>query len=211
MVSRWLRPINLSTVSGTVGALAVDQVLLSIQRMNVNSMMNNVSPVNLSRFRGLSRIQFDSPGSLVRFELVRDAGTIRFDGYVASGGGGGTFEFVPNPNFADRMSSSGYSALTPEKTFLCAVYDVGLDFARDIQRTGLEGVTLENLIRLAGPGITADWIRQVQSLGYPKLSVEDAIRLRGHGITPDYIREARRRFKDISINDLIRLKGAGIL
>ena len=68
-----------------------------------------------------------------------------------------------------------------------------------------------DLIRLAGPGVTADWIRQVQSLGYPKLSVEDAVRLRGQGITQDYIREARRRFKDISINDLIRLKEAGIL
>ena len=166
----------------TMGDLAGDQVLLNIQRVNVNSMMNNVSPVNLSRFRGLSRIQFDSPGSLVRFELVRDAGTIRFDGYVASGGGGGTFEFVPNPNFADRMSSSGYSALTPEKTFLCAVYDVGLDFAREIRSTGLQEVTLDNLIRLRGQGISSDYIRKVQ-----------------------------KRFKDISVNDLIRLKGAGIL
>jgi hypothetical protein len=80
------------------------------------------------------------------------------------------------------MDGLGYSGLTEEKTFVCAVYDVGVDFARGIRSTGLQGVTLDNLIRL-----------------------------RGQGISPDYIREARKRFKDISVNDLIRLKGAGIL
>jgi hypothetical protein len=66
-----------------VGVLKGDQVLLNIQRTNSNSRMSNVTPVTLSRLRGLSRAQFDSTGSLVRFELVRDAGTIRFDGYIA--------------------------------------------------------------------------------------------------------------------------------
>jgi hypothetical protein len=37
--------------------------------------VSNSSHVNLSSFRGLSRPQFDSSGSLVRFELIRDAGT----------------------------------------------------------------------------------------------------------------------------------------
>jgi hypothetical protein len=166
----------------TVGVPFGDHVLLSIQRINGNSRMSHSSPVDLSLFRGLSRSQFDSSGSLVRFELVRDAGTMRFEGYVQRDGGGGTFAFVPSPNFANQMGALGYSGLTEESAFVCAVYDVGLVFSREIQRTGLQGLTLENLIRL-----------------------------RGQGISPDYVRAAQKRFKDISINDLIRLKGAGIL
>jgi hypothetical protein len=194
----------------TVGALAGDQVLLTIQRMNVNPdeqrFPRKSEPVPCSEPRA---VRFTGVTRAIRTRPRRGHHPFRW--LHSEWRRWRHVRVCSKSELADRMSSSGYSGLTPEKIFVCAVYDVGLDFARDIQRTDLEGVTLENLIRLAGPGITADWIRQVQSLGYPKLSVEDAIRLRGQGITPDYIREAGRRFKDVSINDLIRLKGAGIL
>jgi hypothetical protein len=43
------------------------------------------------------------------------------------------------------------------------------------------------------------------------VSVDDAVRLQGLDITPGYIKEAQKRFKNITIDDLIRLKGMGIL
>src|SRR5215471_13541195 len=74
-----------------------DQVQLVIHRSAGNSHMSD-SPgaLDLSRFRGLTRAQFDSSGSLAHFELVRDAGTVRFGGYVQRAGGGGTFTFARN-------------------------------------------------------------------------------------------------------------------
>jgi hypothetical protein len=76
---------------------------------------------------------------------------------------------------------------------------------------GYKDLTINDAIRLREHGASPDWIRQVQSLGYPNVSLNDVIRLREQGLTPEAIRDARNRFKDLTINQLIGLKESGIL
>src|SRR5205823_4628743 len=124
-----------------------------LQRTNGNSNMNDSSSVDLSRLRGLSRAQFDSSGTIVRFELVRDAGMLRFDGYVQRGGGGGVFTFSPDANFATQIRSLGYPALSDEKMFTLAIYDVSAVYIRDIGAAGIHPESIDQLIRLKGAGV----------------------------------------------------------
>jgi hypothetical protein len=126
---------NSSPITGqwTIGGPMVqDKVQLTIRRSSANSNMSSSSPAPLSQLRGLTQAQLDSSGSMARFELVRDAGTLRFEGYLQGGGGGGTFTFSPNPNFAGEMSSLGYSGLSDEKVFSMAVHDVSVAYIRDM-------------------------------------------------------------------------------
>jgi len=51
----------------------------------------------------------------------------------------------------------------------------------------------------------------MQSLGFPKLSMDDIIRFRAHGIDADFVREARKRFKDITPDQMLALRAHGIL
>ena len=93
---------NAAPISGqwTIGrASEPDRVQLTLQRNTADSSMSNSTPVDFAQFRGVSPAQLNSTGRVAQFELVRDAGTFRLDGYLRSGGGGGTFQFSPNPKF----------------------------------------------------------------------------------------------------------------
>src|ERR1041385_9177912 len=66
-----------------------DKVRFGSQRTGPNHNMNSSSDAPLSQFSGITRAQIDSTGAVVRFELVRDAGTFRLEGYLQNGTGGG--------------------------------------------------------------------------------------------------------------------------
>src|SRR5438094_7847713 len=122
----------------TVGGPVVqDKVQLTIRRSTGKSNMSSSSAAPLNHLRGLTRAQLDSSGSVVRFELVREAGTLRFEGYLRNGGGGGAFTFSPNPSFDGEMRALGYSGLTDEKVFVIAVHDVSAAYVRDMNALGI--------------------------------------------------------------------------
>ena len=106
------------------GPLVQDKAQPTIRRSTGKSSMSSSSMAPLSQLRGLSRAQLDSSGSVARFELVREAGTLRFEGYLQNGGGGGAFTFSPNPKFAGEMAALGYSGFTDENVFAMAIHDV---------------------------------------------------------------------------------------
>jgi hypothetical protein len=125
----------------TLGGPAVSgHEQLTIQRSSGSSSMSSSSPVPLAQLRGLTGTQLDSSGSVARFELVRDAGTLRFEGFLKNGGGGGTFTFAPNPDFAAAMRKLGFSTgiagLSDEKVFAMAVHDVSTGYGEGHERTG---------------------------------------------------------------------------
>src|SRR5215469_12670499 len=74
------------TLGGSTGQ---DKVQLTISRNSLGSNMNSSSPIALSELHGLTQAQLGSTGSNVRFEIARDAGTLRLEGFVRNGGGGG--------------------------------------------------------------------------------------------------------------------------
>ena len=151
----------------TVGGPVVqDKVQFTIRRTTVNSNMSSSTAVPLSQLRGLSRAQLDSSGSVARFELVRDAGTLRFEGYLQNGGGGGTFTFSPNPSFAGEMRALGYSGFSDEKQFAMAVHDVSAAYVRDMNALGIRPESTDQLITMRIHNVTVDYVRELKDLGY---------------------------------------------
>ena len=73
--------------------------------------------------RGLSAASF-SQDQPVRFELVRDAGTIAFDGATRSGRASGDFRFVANAEFISGMSQMGFRNLSDKELFSMAVHNI---------------------------------------------------------------------------------------
>ena len=60
-------------------------------------------------------------------------------------------------------------------------------------------------------GVTPDFVSQVKATGLRGLNFERLIAMRIHGLTPADIREAQKHFKDLSIDQMIKLKQLGIL
>ncbi len=233
-------------VSGTIqGRWFLDfdrtdgQAQLTMKRTGVRGSWNSSHGVALSDFRGLTRPSgtADVPA---RFSLVRDAGTITFDGQLDAAGGSGKFTFAAAPGFAAAMASAGVGNLDEEQVFSAAVHDVsrqlvgelkafgydrlsfdglvsmrihgaGPEFIRELKALGYEGLSADQLVSMRIHGATASFIRDLQALGYSHLSPDNLVSLRIHGATPEYVKEIKELgYERISSDQLVSVRIHGV-
>lgn len=204
---------NAQQISGqwTVGGLVVqDKVQLSISRTaGPDSSMSSSSPVPFAQLTGLTRAQLDSAGSVVRFELVRDAGTLRFEGYTRNGGGGGAFTFSPNPKFQAEMRSLGFSGLTDEKVFTMAMHDVSAAYVREMNALGVRPDSADQLITMRIHGVTAEYAGAFKSMGYAasELTPDKLVTMRIHGVSPEFARELKSLgYNSVSPDQMVTMR-----
>jgi hypothetical protein len=174
------------------GPAADDRVQFAIQRnAGQGSHMSSSSPIALAELRGLTKAQVEAATALVRFILLRDAGTFQFEGYLAKGNGGGAFTFTQNPDFANEMRALGYSGLNDEKVFTMAVHDVSAQYVRDLNALGVRPESVDQLVTMRIHNVTADYIRQFKDLGYADLKADKLVTMRIHQVTPEFARELK--------------------
>jgi len=195
------------------GPIVEDRVQLSIRRYWPGSEMSSSSSVPMSQLSGLTRAQLGSAeGMVTRFDIVRDAGTLRLEGYLQNGSGGGNFTFIPNAAYANEMRSRGSSELSDENIFRLAIHDVSVQFMNEMTALGYKELKTDKLITMRIHGVTTNFIRDIESLGFGRPPIDKLVTMRIHGITPDYIRKVQARgFNNASIDQLVRLKIHGIL
>ncbi len=80
--------------------------------------------VDVSELSGVSLAQLRGSASDVSFRLVRDAGTLSFDGDFRDGRGTGFFSFTAAAGYVSTMANLGYAGLSAERLFLFATQDV---------------------------------------------------------------------------------------
>lgn len=188
-----------------------DRVQLTTKRSSSGGHGNWTSSHSypLSAFRGLARPSAATPAP-ARFELVRDAGAVVFEGQLDSSGGAGRFSFAPNSDFAREMERIGYS-LSEENLFTAAMHDIGRGFLRGLEEAGYSRIAFDDLVSMRIHGATPDFIRQMRELGYDHLSSDDLVSMRIHGATPDFVREMKTAGHDrISADDLVSMRIHGV-
>jgi hypothetical protein len=142
--------------------------------------------------------------TMVRFDIVRDAGTFACEGYFRDGRGSGTFVFQPNPEFRARMQALGIQDIDERWLFAMALFDVSLQFDRELRDAGVAASSASQLVTLRIQGVTSDYARDVRNT-YPSASINQLINMRVQNVTPDFIREIRQLYPSASINDLINM------
>lgn len=108
---------------------------LTMKSSNSRGNWTNSHTVNLADFRGLSRPSGTGDGP-AHFALVRDAGTVSFDGQLDATGGSGKFTFAAAPGFAAAMARQGVGDLSEEQVFSAAVHDVSRQFLGELKALG---------------------------------------------------------------------------
>jgi hypothetical protein len=205
---------NAAPVSGqwTIGGTNVqdgspNSVQLTLRRTTADSSMSSSMPVEFSRFRGLSRPQLDSSGTVAQFELVREAGTFRFEGYVKSGGGGGTFTFAPDAKFASEMASLGFTGISGEKVFSLALHDVTAAYVRNMSAVGVRPNSTDQLITLRVHDVTVDYVKDLKAIGYADLTPDKLVTMRIHGVTAEFPRDLKALgYNSVSPDQLVTMR-----
>jgi hypothetical protein len=127
----------------------------------------------------------------VSFEIVRDAGVLRFAGRFQSGEGAGHWSFVPSAAFLVGMIPLGYPAIDAEKAYTLAAVDVSRRFIQDLAALGHSGLALEQLVALRIHGVDVAFIRALKGLGYDYLSADRLVTFKIHGVSPEFIAQMR--------------------
>jgi hypothetical protein len=168
-----------------------DQLQLTLHRsMGKSGSSTNFSSYPVNGFLGLTRAQMDSPeGVMVRFQMVRDAGTLACEGYFKRGNGAGTFTFSSDPGFIAEMRKLRYAGLDPEMLFSMAAHDVSLEYVRSLRSLKAAPTSADDLISMRIHGVSIEYIQELQSLGYRNLKADELVTMRIHGVTTEFVRD----------------------
>jgi hypothetical protein len=178
--------------------------------LNGKGSFNSSSGFDISQLRGLNLAQVTAPvGTMVRFDLVREAGTFACEGYFKGGNGAGTFVFRPDPTFLSQMRGLGFLDIDESRLLMLAIHDVGPRFASEVRANGVAVSKTDELVAMRIHGVTIDFIRSMQQLGL-KPEQEDLVKMRIHGVTPDFANNVKQMYSSASIEDLVKMRIHGV-
>ena len=147
--------------------------------------------IDVAALDGLTMDQASGTASNVRFALVRDAGTITFEGNIRDGRGTGFFSFAPNAQWVRDMDGLGYD-WDDDEVFFLATQDVTTAWVEALQDLGYTDLPGDDLFAFAIHGVGPEFIRAMNDLGYSSISPDDLVAMRIHGVSPEFVRDIRR-------------------
>jgi hypothetical protein len=161
---------------------------------------HNGDTLNVADLSGITTAQIDSDTSTpVQFQLVREAGTITFEGSFKHGDGAGQYSFQPNRAYIDALRALGVDFVfrrhgdrdDDDTLFQLTMVDVSSSFIRAMQSLGYrETLTTYYEMRLFGVG--PQFIQDLKEAGYENVPAKKLIRLRIAGVDMNFIRSMNK-------------------
>jgi beta-lactamase regulating signal transducer with metallopeptidase domain len=142
--------------------------------------------------------------------------------------------------FIQDMSENGWGKLSPKDLMNLRANGISGLYLRELKGAGIKGLTLDRAIELRNHGVNAKTITEVHSLGFgpyneseilemtrhglradffrslkengiQQISAENALEAARHGLTARSIVEARKYGPNLSFEQILKLKRAGVI
>jgi hypothetical protein len=184
------------------------QLYLSLEMDSGDSHGSNF---DRSAFTGLAPESIASKTRVpVRFTLVREAGTLTFEGTFHDGRGAGDFAFAANRDFVKQLEALDVPfepkhGDTERELLHLALFDVSTPFIRSMQSLGYRE-PLDRYVEFRIFGVDSAYVRDMASLGFDHLSAAKLTETRIHGATPEYIRKMRASGVDLTLEKYIEMR-----
>jgi hypothetical protein len=179
-----------------------DRIHLQMQRALQHSNMG--SDFKLTDFHGLDQATINGSNVPVKFELVRDAGTISFMGEFNKGLGHGEFNFTANPQYISEMKSMGYPDVE-DKAWELTALDVSRAYAKELRDLGYK-TDLKELIEARIFNVNRAQVEGLKSVGVTDLSLKKLVEYQIFKVTPDYVRQMRAAYPSIDMDQLVAMR-----
>ncbi|HEY9180267.1 MAG TPA: hypothetical protein VIO32_06075 [Candidatus Baltobacteraceae bacterium] len=144
------------------------------------------------------------------FAITEDAGVFHAQGTFSGQTGGGTWTFVPNPQFGAQLERRGLSAPSDDDVFRLAMAHFQLRSLDALLAAGFARPSVEDLVRLGEHGVTDRYIAATKGLDFQPKTVESLIRLRDHGVSTAYMHALWSLGYHPSAQELVRLRDHGV-
>lgn len=170
---------------------------------------SHTTDIPWASIQGLLPNQLDTGSTNAKFAIVRDAGRFLCEGITGMGRGTGSFRFVANPEYAEKLRQLGYTSPDSEQVFNMALHEISLDFARYVRDTGLRASTSE-LIELRIHGVTREYIAAMRGFGFTELVARDFVEMKIHGVQPEFVRGLKAAGYNLSSKEIVEMKIHGV-
>jgi beta-lactamase regulating signal transducer with metallopeptidase domain len=180
---------------------------LDIQFRNEKDSRNHMSNSNflVSEFSALPR------GTAGDFKLVREAGTMNFNGKFDGNTGSGRYKFVTNTAYIRDLESQGITDIEQNDELAFFMINIKKDYVAMLHRNGYKKVSKSDLIATAALGVNEPYIASLKKNGFPDASLQDLITGKAMGIDGAYISEIRKAgYPNVSFDKLVSFKAQGI-
>lgn len=169
-----------------------------------NGRDNSSSKFLLSEISTLPR---DKKGD---FNLVREAGTISFNGKFEGDKGMGTYKFISNKDYSNAMQKEGISVTEDEDLMVFFMINVKVSYVQMLKKNGYNNLDKDQIIPLAALDVNETYIASIKKV-IPEIDLDNLVPFKSLGIDKAFIEEIRNAgYKDISPDNIIALKSQGI-
>ena len=141
----------------------------------------------------------------VKFVIRRDAGRFECEGYIADSEGAGVFHFFPDGKYADGMNALGFK-VDSDKQFGMAIFDVSIDFAKEMKNLNLHNLDSDKLIAFRIFGVNSKFITEIRAEGLNTNDSDKLVAFRIHGVSPEFVRSVRTAGYTPNEDDLIAMR-----
>ena len=146
----------------------------------------------------------------VHFEIDREAGTIRFQGFMQGDEGAGLFDFSPHPQYGRTMADLGFE-FSDGKLFAAALYDVSTKFAREMKTLEIAGLNADKLIAFQIFHVTPEFVQEMRTAGVSGRDADKLIAFQIFKVSPDFVRAIEKLgFAHPEPDKLIALRVQGV-
>jgi hypothetical protein len=171
-----------------------------------------LSDVARNELAGVSADQLSSGSTApVHFTLVREAGTVSFDGAVRDGEIDGTYQFTGDPRFSAALERAGYARPSEAHRFRLALTGVSMALVNEIETLGYVHPTTAELVLVGTRGVDIAYLRSMAPLADRIGNVATLAQLREHGVDMQFVADMERLgYANLSIDALMKLRDLGV-
>lgn len=214
----WLTalPAHAENYSGTwtVEPSGSGQVHVSVQYTHNspgdNEEWSESSDMPYSRLSGLSPSDFASNGEHKTFAIVRDAGTLRADGWFAHGRGNGSWTFEPSASFRSELARRGVGGVDDAAQFHLAMADFKISTLDALLAAGYQRPSAADLVRMTDHGVGEKFLQEMRGVPVSPRTIDELVRMRDHGVTGSFAAAMMRADPRLDGDSLIRLRDHGV-
>ncbi|MNQ69774.1 BlaR1 peptidase M56 [compost metagenome] len=166
---------------------------------------NSSTTFQLSELNGLTK---DKQGE---FTLIREAGTMNFEGKFEGNNGMGTYKFIADKNFSAAMAQEGVTVANESDIMVFFMVNVKVSYVKMLKKNGYKNIDKDQLIPLAALDANEEYINSIKQADIPNFDLDDLIPFKSMGIDKAYIDEIRQAgYKNITADNIIALKSQDI-
>jgi hypothetical protein len=175
-----------------------------------------------SELHGLPREQALAGGP-VRFSIVREAGTLEFEGSFQNGRGSGTVGFKGNQSFVSAMRNRGFDfeqglrvsdadlSSLEDRLFAATSLDITTALADDLLSADFGRLDVNGLFNAASHKVDSKFKREMKESGFPDLRLKKLVEARLNKVTPEFVAGVRNEgMHDLSVEDFVKLRMYGM-